>query len=350
MHHCKQYILSSLIFAFCLLFVVSCTSNQIEQKTFATTETQEQELSNIIYNLYFNFTDETAVPQYTVESKVLFQLNTVSNDLAFDFKEANIRSLKVNNNTIDIPHYDGKKLIIAKKNLQKGLNTITVLFSAPSTKKAPGLKSYVDNDDKNTYFYTTQNMDLASITPYFSETPNNTTINVAVETPEKWSLVTARSLDTVSLPNNGRRLNVITQFEKQDTFHLSLAAGPSTNNKIILNKLARLWLQEYQTTATDPVKTLMNDYISYTTTDVLAPEQPIASTDTIEPTPTNTTTILAKKSFFDHLQKTAQAPCSQQTKTTLDGFIKNNPTLPDVVKINFEKTKKKFETCSTITR
>lgn len=349
MQHCKQNKLYPYIIAMSLLFIISCSTNQPTQKI--VIESPAQHLSNTTYNLYFHFSEEGPQPKYFVKSEVLFELNTVSQDIAFNLINANINELIVNNKTIEVPHYNGKQLIIAQKNLNKGANTIIANFSANYSKDTAGLVRYQNEKDQLAYIYTEKNPStLAYLTPYIPQENTASVFNIAAETPENWRIITMSSFTNASLPNKGHRLSLFAPTKQTPSQNLTLIAGPFTSTKSILNKLAHLWLQENQNTATEPAKTLFNDYINYTTdvaqehSDALSLEQPTASADTIAPTPISTRTVLAKKSFFEHLQKIATVPCSKQTQATLDAFIKNNPTLPEVLKNNFLETKKEFET------
>ncbi|MEM8522707.1 M1 family aminopeptidase [Flavobacterium sp. PL12] len=180
---------------------------------------RKSQITEASYNLSFAIPKEKESP---ILSKLLLKvtLQDIEQPLYLDFneKKENLNSVVVNGKSIEVVH-EKEHLIIAKKYLNKGENSVEVNFIA-------GELSLNRNDD---FLYTLLVPDRAStLFPCFDQPDIKATYTLSISAPKGWSVLAGAPL----YKETSKGDYVTYQFEKSDkmsTYLFSFVAGEFKN-------------------------------------------------------------------------------------------------------------------------
>ena len=208
----------------CFLLLLSCSNKEeqlrlekgvsLELATF-----RKQQVSAVVYHLDFEIPEEKTAP---IPSKLSLKLTIldVKNDLVLDFNEekSQLKSVKVNGNIGEINHQK-EHLIIDKKQLVVGENTIVISFNA-------GELSLNRNDD---FLYTLLVPDRAStLFPCFDQPDIKANYQLTITAPKEWEVLCG-AFEEKSLPVGNSIKHIFKQTDKMSTYLFSFVAGEFTS-------------------------------------------------------------------------------------------------------------------------
>ncbi|MCI2229114.1 M1 family aminopeptidase [Polaribacter sp. MSW13] len=176
----------SLYFFLCLVVLASCnniTTKKVELEkgiSFELATYRKQQIADVVYNLHFKIPKEKTT-SIASNLTVNFTVNDLKNDVFLDFNEdvSKLKTLKINGNKSVINHQK-EHVIIDKKNLILGKNTVELFFDA-------GEKSLNRNDD---FLYTLLVPDRAStLFPCFDQPDIKAKYNLRITAPKDWQVL-----------------------------------------------------------------------------------------------------------------------------------------------------------------
>lgn len=176
---------------------------------------RKQLISDITYNLSFSIPKEKGSP---IVSRLVLdaKINKAPKPLYLDFKEKkeNLKTVVVNNKRIAVLHENGH-LVISKKYLKKGDNTIEIDFIA-------GNLSLNRSDD---YLYTLLVPDRAStLFPCFDQPDLKAKYTLSITAPKGWEVMTAAPIADQVNKEDFTTYNFKTS-DKMSTYLFSFVAG-----------------------------------------------------------------------------------------------------------------------------
>ena len=215
--------MKNLLYFLALLLVFSCNNKQdklILEKgiSYELATYRKQQISNVVYDLHFKILKDK---QQKISSKLAinFTILNLKNDVFLDFNEAtsNIKSIKVNTK-ISLINHKKEHIIIDKKLLVLGENSIEILFNAGET-------SLNRNDD---FLYTLLVPDRAStLFPCFDQPDIKANYNLRITTPKEWKVL-AGGLVESSLEIDGFIEHTFATSDLMSTYLFSFVAGKFT--------------------------------------------------------------------------------------------------------------------------
>ncbi|MFD2515440.1 M1 family metallopeptidase [Pontibacter locisalis] len=176
---------------------------------------RKQVLDNVKYDLHLNIPDQKDAPIVSTE-KITLNLLEKKQPLQIDFKEKreNLKQVMVNGRTIPI-NFEKEHIIIPKKYLKEGQNTIAIDFIA-------GNLSLNRNED---YLYTLLVPDRArTVFPVFDQPDIKATFKLTLTIPKDWKAVANAPLQDIVAKDRQKTY----RFEESDTistYLFSFVAG-----------------------------------------------------------------------------------------------------------------------------
>ncbi|QOD62354.1 peptidase M1 [Polaribacter haliotis] len=206
-----------------ILFIFSCTSKQddiILDKgiSLELAQLRKQQISDVLYHLDFKIPKEKTSP---ISSKLQLDLtlNNLENDLILDFNEekSHLKSLKVNGQILEIKH-EKEHLIIDKKHLVKGANSIEIFFNA-------GEISLNRNEE---FLYTLLVPDRAStLFPCFDQPDIKANYKLRITAPKDWKVLCG-AFEESALEIDGFTEHTFAKTDLMSTYLFSFVAGKFT--------------------------------------------------------------------------------------------------------------------------
>jgi aminopeptidase N len=169
-----------------------------------------------------NETDE----HFRGTSKIQFTVTDTSGPLRLDLYEGEVKSMVLNGKAL--PEEADKKfwIEIPAAALKMGANTLTVDYTLPYSKQGQGLHRFVDPQTKEVFLYSQfETFDANRFMPCFDQPEPKATLQLTVEAPAKWEVITTTAEISVTKAATRR----IWKFEKTpalSTYLFSLHAGP----------------------------------------------------------------------------------------------------------------------------
>ena len=206
-----------------LLCLAACTSkdNTIKLETgisYELAKYRKQQISNIVYDLNFNIPIEKEVA-ISSNLKLQFTINDLNNDVFLDFnaESSKLKSIKINNKASKVKH-EKEHVIIDKKELSLGKNTVEIVFDAGET-------SLNRNDE---FLYTLLVPDRAStLFPCFDQPDLKANYNLKITAPKEWEVL-AGSFKESTKNTNGFTTHTFTTSDLMSTYLFSFVAGKFT--------------------------------------------------------------------------------------------------------------------------
>lgn len=110
-------------------------------------------------------------------------------DLFLDYSRGNLTALLVNGREASLDNYDGTRIMLPRKLLKLGKNTIVTAFNSQYDKDGNGLMSFIDSNNIQ-YVYTQFDPFYASrMMPMFDQPDIKATFQLSVVVPEKWKVM-----------------------------------------------------------------------------------------------------------------------------------------------------------------
>jgi aminopeptidase N len=176
---------------------------------------RKQQITEVIYDLDFNI---PKVKTDVIFSKLVlkFRVNDISKDVFLDFNAPtlNLKSLKINNIEAVINHQQ-EHLVISKKGLKLGKNSLVIFFNA-------GEKSLNRNE---AFLYTLLVPDRAStLFPCFDQPDIKAKYNLTITAPKEWTVL-AGAFKESSTVIDGFTRHRFAQSDSMSTYLFSFVAG-----------------------------------------------------------------------------------------------------------------------------
>ena len=180
---------------------------------------RKQQVSNVVYHLDFDIpTTKTAPIPASLTLTLIIQ--DLTNDLFLDFNEAksHLKSVNVNGDKTDINHQK-EHLIIPKKDLVLGENTIVISFNA-------GESSLNRNED---FLYTLLVPDRAStLFPCFDQPDIKARYQLTITAPKEWEVLCG-AFEESSIEMGDFTKHIFSQTDIMSTYLFSFVTGKFTS-------------------------------------------------------------------------------------------------------------------------
>lgn len=206
-----------------LLFLISCNQKETKLKlkkgiSFELAKFRTQQIADVLYNVHFKIPKEKEHP-ISSELKINFTLKEANNDVFLDFNEATLKlkASKINGEASAINHQE-EHLILDKKALLVGENTVAILFDAGET-------SLNRNDE---FLYTLLVPDRAStLFPCFDQPDIKAKYNLRITAPTDWKVL-AGGFEESSVEIDGFTEHTFKTSDLMSTYLFSFVAGKFT--------------------------------------------------------------------------------------------------------------------------
>ncbi|WP_435415355.1 M1 family metallopeptidase [Polaribacter aestuariivivens] len=216
--------MKNLSYLFCLLILISCNKTNENKAvlekgiSLELAQLRKQQISDVVYHLDFKIPKEKTSP---ISSKLLLELSlkNLENDLILDFNEdkSYLKSLRVNGNTSEIKH-EKEHLIIDKKLLNSGKNSIEIFFNAGET-------SLNRNEE---FLYTLLVPDRAStLFPCFDQPNIKANYKLRITAPNDWKVMCG-GFEESAIEVDGFTEHTFAQTDLMSTYLFSFVAGKFT--------------------------------------------------------------------------------------------------------------------------
>jgi len=207
-----------------LLFVVLCTSCQEKQMqvnlvekgiSYELAKYRKLQVADVKYQLAFDIpkSKAAAIPS---KLKLSATIKDLTNDLILDFneKKSNIKSVVVNTKEI-VVHHENEHLVISKKYLKKGNNTVEVSFDA-------GEMSLNRNEE---FLYTLLVPDRAStLFPCFDQPDIKAKYTLTITAPKDWEVLCG-AFEKKQIAKGDFIEHKFNETDKMSTYLFSFVAG-----------------------------------------------------------------------------------------------------------------------------
>lgn len=172
-----------------------------------------QVISNITYTYTFDIPEEKKAP-IEASAQIQFSLSDISQDIALDFTEKTVHNLTINTQKTN-PILQSQHLILSKKNLKKGINTVNITFTA-------GNLSLNRNDD---YLYTLLVPARASsVFPCFDQPDLKAEFELTLTVPKDWETIANGQKTSTTIISNKKKIEY-SKTSKISTYLFAFAAG-----------------------------------------------------------------------------------------------------------------------------
>jgi aminopeptidase N len=142
-------------------------------------------------------------------------------DLVLDWRGKPVRDVRVNNQPVT-PEYVNEHLLIGRKHLKGGKNTVQLEFESPVAVSGSAVTRYKDREDGSEYLYTLLvPADARTLFPCFDQPDLKARYSLALEIPGSWKAIS-------NGPVEGQSGNKVTfkETEPISTYLFAFAAGP----------------------------------------------------------------------------------------------------------------------------
>ncbi|WP_166386969.1 M1 family metallopeptidase [Polaribacter sp. 11A2H] len=211
------------IYVLCIFFFISCDKQENQLKlekgiSFELAKYRKQQIADVVYNVHFKIPKEK---EKKIASKLIvnFTINDLKNNVFLDFNEdvSKLKSIKVNGE-ISIINHQKEHVIIDKKRLSLGENSIEILFEA-------GEKSLNRNEE---FLYTLLVPDRAStLFPCFDQPDIKANYNLRITAPKDWKVLSG-GFEESSLEIDGFIEHTFATSDLMSTYLFSFVAGKFT--------------------------------------------------------------------------------------------------------------------------
>lgn len=176
------------------------------------------------YGLTFNVDAERL--EFDGQAAIDFKLNNADDDLTLDFDSGTIKDLWVNGVKLARPDYNGKFVVLDKKLLKTGANSVLVSFIHSYDRTGVGLYRFKDPEDGRVYLYSMfEPYDANKMFPCFDQPDLKATFRLVVNAPKDWQVVSGSPV--VETADNGTvRTTIFKLTSPMSTYVFSLHAGP----------------------------------------------------------------------------------------------------------------------------
>lgn len=208
-----------LAFSFLVLTFFSCSKN--EELTLENGVSKEladfrkEQIADITYNLHFKIPKEIDAP-ISSRADIVFSITDAENDVVLDFKEetSKLTSIKINGDTTAINHQK-EHVILDKKNLVTGANTVEIFFDAGET-------SLNRNEE---FLYTLLVPDRArTVFPCFDQPNLKAKYNLRITAPKDWKVL-AGAFEESAIEVGNFIEHTFAESDLMSTYLFSFVAG-----------------------------------------------------------------------------------------------------------------------------
>lgn len=204
-------------------FNVSSTRPVADALDRRTADARKARLADVKYQLHLDVTANS--DWFSGESTLSFDLKDATNALTIDFAGGNVSEVRVNDQAVRVD-YNGFFLTLPADTLQRGVNSVKVVFEHPYSEDGTGLHQFVDATDGRTYLYTYLWPYYANrLFPSFDQPNLKAEIALTVRAPEEWAVVST-SVGNAGPASDGSVLWRFSPTPKMSTYVFSMHAGP----------------------------------------------------------------------------------------------------------------------------
>jgi aminopeptidase N len=142
-------------------------------------------------------------------------------DLVLDWRGAPVRNVRVNAVSVT-PEVRNQHLIIGRKHLRGGRNTVQLEFESPVAVSGTAVTRYKDREDGSEYLYTLLvPADASTLFPCFDQPDLKARYSLQLELPQHWKAISNSSVEKQT--NNNVKFK---ETEPISTYLFAFAAGP----------------------------------------------------------------------------------------------------------------------------
>lgn len=229
---------------------IEAPKDQNQEQSILTREDAQlrsAKISNVKYDLTVRL-NETAT--YAGEQNISFTLSDASADIRVDFFKGDIKKITVNDQNVNVlktPTF----FWLPQAALKAGTNLVRISYTTEMQTNGTGLHRFQDPEDKNIFLYTQfEAFDAHKFMPCFDQPDLKATLQLQVEAPKTWTVVSTARENSVEELENGNKLWDFPETAPISTYLFSLHAGPfkvwkDSFGKIPLRLLARPSLAKY---------------------------------------------------------------------------------------------------------
>jgi aminopeptidase N len=188
-------------------------------------ESRFQQVKNPDYALELSL--DATRDNFEGQSRISFELTAVPANLFLDFKSgATIKSLKVNDQTVEKPVFALHRILLPAGALHVGANHVEMIYSQNYSHEGRGLHRFQDPEDHRVYLYTQfEAYDAHQMFPCFDQPDMKAKFHLKVTAPESWVVVsTTRELKRKVMGE--KTLWTFPETPLISTYLFSVHAGP----------------------------------------------------------------------------------------------------------------------------
>jgi len=153
--------------------------------------------------------------------RIDFKFRTAKEDLILDWRGAPVREVLVNDVSVS-PEFMREHLVVAKKHLQAGDNSIRLAFESPVAVSGTAVTLYRDRVDGSEYLYTLLvPADASTLFPCFDQPDLKGRFSLELELPRTWTAVSNAAVEAAT-PGKIK----FKPTEPISTYLFAFAAGP----------------------------------------------------------------------------------------------------------------------------
>lgn len=185
-----------------------------------------EQVGDVSYQLSVNL--DKGAQTFTGTNILKFDLTNTKADVVLDFDGKQVNEVVINGKKTDAFVFDSEdeNIVLPKKLLSKGENTVSVAFEAYFKHDGAGLHQYKDPKDGNEYYYTDlQAADAHRVFPHFDQPSIKATFTLDVNAPVDWQVVS--NMPEIRTTQAGQRKHsYFDTTKKMPSYIMHLSAGP----------------------------------------------------------------------------------------------------------------------------
>lgn len=182
-------------------------------------------LSGIHYEVEVQLTEQDN--SFSGTARLEFHLREAKKPLRIDFFEGQISSITVNAQDVGVEAKKQYWIEIPAAVLKEGSNSIKITYSTPYSRQGQGLHRFQDPETHEVFLYSQfETFDANRFMPCFDQPDLRATLDLKVEAPARWEVISTTLETDVTPPVQDRRTWTFARTAALPTYVFSLHAGP----------------------------------------------------------------------------------------------------------------------------
>ncbi len=212
------------------LSVLSCTQKEVVRENKKglyqkDASFRSENIREVSYNFSINLSKANESETYSGVSTIGFELVKPIN-LSVDFVKGSVEAVIVNKQEVKDFTKNDNFILIPKKHMKKGKNTVAVSFTKEFSKTGSGLYRFKDETDNKVYVYTDfEPYDANEFAPLFDQPDLKAKYTLNVVTPDDWKVISSVQENKKAILENGVHW-FFPESAKFSTYIFPLHAGP----------------------------------------------------------------------------------------------------------------------------